>query len=239
MSLSIRPSFSTIMVSYLEWYPGSRKNPVEKFNRAVESWYRQSWKEKELIIVSDGCELTYQEWYRNWSHIPNIRLIRESKSPDNWPGEHRERGIIESTGEWILYLDSDDIYLPDYLERLAESIEREPHRDAWINMSLTQAVEELPTPNMAVYVIAKSAIIPQERMGSVNFSEGTVNWVSRDSQSTRYGTSCLLHKRWIRGWKGSPERGEDLQFSDSWSERAGRLHQPGYVICHLNGWIDL
>jgi len=58
---------SVIMPSYLGKYEGSRINADQKFIRAVESFQQQTLQNKELIIVSDGCEITnriYRELFQ-------------------------------------------------------------------------------------------------------------------------------------------------------------------------------
>ena len=50
--------FSVIMASYLGNYPGCANNREAKFIRSVKSFLNQSYDNKELIIVSDGCEIT-------------------------------------------------------------------------------------------------------------------------------------------------------------------------------------
>ena len=49
---------SVIMASFLGSYPGRSSNPEDKFIRAVKSFITQTYENKELIIVSDGCQMT-------------------------------------------------------------------------------------------------------------------------------------------------------------------------------------
>ena len=47
---------SVIMASFLQM--GHKTNQDIKFVRAVKSFLNQTYKDKELIIVSDGCQKT-------------------------------------------------------------------------------------------------------------------------------------------------------------------------------------
>ena len=66
---------SVVMISYLGEYPGARSNPIDKFKRAVDSYIGQTYNDKELIIISDGCDTTkeiYQSYYSNHKDIKFI-----------------------------------------------------------------------------------------------------------------------------------------------------------------------
>ena len=114
------------MQSYLSEYKGSREDPVEKFNRSVESFLMQDHDDKELIIVSDGCEITNNTYELEWSMFDNIKLIKTDKEPNRWVGSKRNYGIEAADGEWITYLDSDDIIIETRLSDLYKSIQENP-----------------------------------------------------------------------------------------------------------------
>jgi len=56
---------TVIMASYLQDYSGSAKNREKKFIRAVKSFKNQTYENKELIIVSDGCIKTIELFFTN------------------------------------------------------------------------------------------------------------------------------------------------------------------------------
>ena len=78
---------SVVMQSYLGDYPGSRKDSKNKFVRAVSSFLRQTHEDKELVIVSDGCEDTkklyklfkkyYEEVYLNLENAPQNIFVEK------------------------------------------------------------------------------------------------------------------------------------------------------------------
>ena len=109
---------SVVMASYLGNYSGAASNRDAKLRRAVDSFLLQDI--GELIVVSDGCELTNQivESYKN----PHIKLIKMMKQP-LFAGSIRQRGIKESTFDWICYLDSDDLYMPGYLQKVVDDLD--------------------------------------------------------------------------------------------------------------------
>ena len=71
----LNPKVSVIMASFLLPYPGSATNRDKKFVRAVNSFKKQTYQNKELIIVSDGCSLTVELYNKFFKNDSNIKLI--------------------------------------------------------------------------------------------------------------------------------------------------------------------
>jgi glycosyltransferase involved in cell wall biosynthesis len=118
--------FSVIMPVYLSPYEvdgiKSAKNPEIKFTRAVNSFLNQSFKDAELIIISDGCkiaELLYSIYYKDYPQII-FKLIE--KQPV-FGGQVRQTGIEMSQGEIITYLDHDDFIGVDHLKIINENFD--------------------------------------------------------------------------------------------------------------------
>lgn len=83
----------------------------DRLERCVNSIFRQSYQSFEVIIVNDGSN---SECVNNLNRLCNtdnrIKLFSQSNSG---AGAARNHGVEVSTGEYILFLDSDDM-LSDY-----------------------------------------------------------------------------------------------------------------------------
>ena len=55
-----------IMQSYLGEYEGSRANSDKKFIRAVKSFLAIPDERTQLVIASDGCEITHKLYYKHF-----------------------------------------------------------------------------------------------------------------------------------------------------------------------------
>jgi len=108
---------SVIMASYLGEYYGRASNPEQKFIRAIKSFLTQSYENKELIIVSDGCAITNQIYENTFKKFDNIKLVSIPKQ-DIYSGECRNAGLRIATGDIISYLDNDDIWGKTHLETI-------------------------------------------------------------------------------------------------------------------------
>ena len=108
---------SVIMASYLGNYANCGSNREKKFIRAVKSFINQSYPNKELIIVADGCTRTYEIYKENWDNNPEVSCIIMNKQP-TYSGNIRTEGLIEATGDIISYLDNDDVIGKTHIETI-------------------------------------------------------------------------------------------------------------------------
>lgn len=108
--------FSVIMASYLGNYRTAALDRDTKILRAVNSVIKQSFSDWELIIVADGCEKTVKIISENVTDSRvHCYLIPKSKT---FSGVPRNTGIEQAQGEFIIYLDIDDLYGEDHLKTI-------------------------------------------------------------------------------------------------------------------------
>ena len=99
------------------------------YNRAgflpesIESILGQAWGDFEFIIVDDGSGDAGPEVIRSYRD-PRIRLLVNSCNTGNYPS--RNRGCRVARGRYICVMDSDDIAMPDRLERQFRYMESHP-----------------------------------------------------------------------------------------------------------------
>lgn len=111
---------SVIMASFLSM-PG-RSNLDLKFKRAVNSFLNQTYEDKELIIVSDGCEMTNKIYNESFSDKPNIKLIPIPKQ-QLYSGIMRNIAFDVASGSIITYLDADDCIKNTHIQTIVEQFD--------------------------------------------------------------------------------------------------------------------
>jgi len=93
----VAPLISVIIPSY---------NGAQYLEQAVNSVIRQTHEKLECIIVDDGStDRTHQLCQNLVKKDSRIKYVYQS---NGGPGSARNRGIKESKGEWIQFLDADD-----------------------------------------------------------------------------------------------------------------------------------
>ena len=82
--------------------------------RALDSILSQTFGDLEVIVVDDGSTDRSAGVIETYPSDPRLHLIRQTNAG---PGAARNRGIEIAKGELLAFLDADDEWLPDYLER--------------------------------------------------------------------------------------------------------------------------
>jgi len=95
---------------------------------AVESVYAQTVPDWELLLVDDGSDDgsldLALEYVRRDS--PRVRVLAPSPSDIHGASAARNRGLRVARGEYIAFLDADDIWLPDKLEHQKKLLAENP-----------------------------------------------------------------------------------------------------------------
>lgn len=84
---------------------------------AIRSVLGQTYPSTEIIVVDDGS--TDGTHARLAAYAPRVQCIRNAQS-NGTASVPRNVGMGQSTGEYISFLDSDDIMVPDRIEKRAE-----------------------------------------------------------------------------------------------------------------------
>ena len=114
-------------------------NRPELVREAIESAISQTYSAIEIIVVNDGSTdrtpLVLEELSRRYS--PTLTVIHV---PNGGVGLAREHGRKAAKGEFIQYLDSDDLLLPRKLEAQVAALEANP--DCGIAYGKTRLVSD-------------------------------------------------------------------------------------------------
>lgn len=109
IKFAINPSVSVIVATY--------KRDIS-LKRALKSLINQTYEPVEIIVVDDNAETEWNIRVENiigeMSLLYNITYIRNKTNKGS--AETRNIGIRIATGEYITFLDDDDIYLPDKIK---------------------------------------------------------------------------------------------------------------------------
>lgn len=101
-------------------------NRTSLLRRALNSVVQQTVQPSEVIIVDDCSEAAIlaevESLVTSFSALLNIKLIINDKN--SGANNARNRGIFAAVGRYLAFLDSDDLWLPEKLERQVEEIER-------------------------------------------------------------------------------------------------------------------
>lgn len=97
-------------------------NAIAYLPATVASVLEQTYKDFELLIVDDGSSDRTVEWVSALTD-PRVRLIVQENQGS---AGARNRGITEAQGEYIAFLDADDLWNPTKLEKQVQCLEANP-----------------------------------------------------------------------------------------------------------------
>ncbi len=103
---------------------------VENYLRScVDSILNQTYKNFELILVNDGSKDLSGAICDDYAkHDPRVRAIQKE---NEGPSKTRNRGIDEARGDYLVFVDSDDLIHEQMLEKLVGAV-TENHADLGI-----------------------------------------------------------------------------------------------------------
>lgn len=96
-------------------------NRSEYLKESLDSILQQSLPPEEIVVIDDGS--TDDSWDIIKSYKEKLKPLR---IPNSGAGNARKVGVEKTSYPWIAFCDSDDIWLPDHLERRVKLLSKYP-----------------------------------------------------------------------------------------------------------------
>ena len=112
-----KPFFSIITPIY---------NGFQYIDGYIAALKEQTWKDWEAIIIDDGSTDESYAYLKEATHGDPRFQVHHNTQPKNMPGPYQARngGIQLARGEWVCFLDIDDLWLPHKLQEQASAIQK-------------------------------------------------------------------------------------------------------------------
>ncbi len=198
-------------------------NKEQRIKATVESVLSQTFSDFEIIIVNDGST---DDSVNRVSSLKDLR-IRIINKENGGVSSARNRGAREAAGDWLLFLDADDLIYPNCLASLAQLSTDYPEADI-----LTGNFE-------TVYSTTKKII--NCRVDEKRYIENPFRLIWEKKWNMRLG-SFLLRKTLFRkmgGFHPIMTIGEDTYFVYELLLQSKSAYTPQVVMSYLREYSSL
>ncbi len=190
---------------------------IPTFNRpkllaqAVRSVLKQTCPASEIVIIDNGSK---PEYFSELSSIENshdsINFIRLQSNKG--PGGARNIGIENSKGDWILFLDDDDVLAPDFIEACVKSLKLEEKAE----MVIARAV---------CFREGVAVFYPRDAIGAINLGPYKKDPITTMLINGITIGSCIINSKSIGSLRFREDiwHGEDMLFWFSLMQKIKKL----------------
>lgn len=202
------------MPVYLGEYLGCATDREDKFIRAINSFLSNDYQKKELVIIGDCCidsEQVLLDKFKNELDSGLIVFYNLFIKQKMFSGRLRTKGIRLAKGDYIMYLDSDDML-----------------GDKHISMVINQ----METNNLD-WCYYNDFILPEN--GSLIKKEVELEHGSIGTSSIAHINHKKINWRWCNGY------GHDWKFINKllrFSNNYMKVYGATYIICHIPNQLD-
>jgi len=167
----------------------------------------------EIVVVDDAStDRTVEIAQQHVDADPRVRLIRTDGPPPGWAGKVHAmyRGVAETTGDWLLFVDSDTESAPDLVGKLLAAAARD-------DADLITTPGRATVPNSGWWLLLAPTNVLLFDSASPDGSRGKAVGIGH----------CILVSRTAYdqagGWRAlSGERADDVAFATAVRDTGGR-----------------
>lgn len=113
-------------------------NKAHTIISTLQTVLNQTYTEFEVVVVNDGSSDNGAELIQKFTNDERIRVINQE---NQGVSVARNRGVKEAKNEWIAFLDGDDEWMPGFLEKIKEAIEKFPEASFYGTSSLHRNIK--------------------------------------------------------------------------------------------------
>lgn len=170
-------------------------NPIkEYFNVCIDSIKKQTYTNYELVLINDGSEESYSEYIKEIAESDHrIRLIEQKNAGVS---ESRNRGVKAAKGEYVLFVDADDILLENYLDEAADLIDK-TGADLIQGATFFLREEIMKEERLFCYEIADDCQIKDLIIQMLDVSKPQYNNIGKNKGKIARGPWCKLVRKQI------------------------------------------
>ena len=106
-------------------------NTTKYIGESIESVQRQTYQNWELLIVDDCSPDNTDEVVKPYLSDERIKYFKNEKN--SGAAVSRNRALREAKGKWIAFLDSDDLWMSEKLEKQISFMERNNYHFSYTN----------------------------------------------------------------------------------------------------------
>ena len=190
-------------------------NCAKIVEETLESLQKQTYKNFETICINDGSTDNTLNILNDWvsKRTLNIKIVDKE---NGGVSRARNDGIALAKGRYILFLDADDIYHEEFVERMLEAVQQENGDTAYCR--LTRNLEKVRELKIDGFVYLNQT--QNQAMDKLHF------------EMDQYGFYCYIYRKDIIDKFG-------IRFTDGLKYFEDREFNWKY-LCHCNkiAWID-
>lgn len=230
-------------------------NAERYITEAIQSVIAQTFTDWELIVIDDASQDSTAEIVQKLL-IQDTRILFLQNLQNSGVATTRNRGLDIATGEYIAFLDSDDIWLPNKLQLqydyifttnsdlcyTAYQVFSDDDRAYLLNFDVPKTISyddmlKVNSIGCSTATVRRS-ILPSPTFNSKLFHEDYVLWLTLLRQGYK---ACGIQTSLVKYRKGGRSANKLKAAANRWaiyrkSERLGIFHSLYYFICYtING----